>query len=207
MCPYHYLAGGLKPSTPIGPPTLQLCFSLRDVRDSGRKNVPHPGDAATKCVCWLAQERGTSTAHHWKAPFRASVVIWGGCRPPNQVGTPAPVPGGIPQPRKTLRCSSDRRTPRARTGRVGGGSGGSRIHHSQGRRGYFHPECGLPRIQEGGRTLKKARIWGPFRQELPPCRGSGTLAGRDPVEAFFSMCLMWPSKTFCSRSPLYSQNL
>ncbi|KAG0726696.1 Ectonucleoside triphosphate diphosphohydrolase 5 [Chionoecetes opilio] len=50
-------------SPPIGRQLYTLCVHLLDVRDSGRENVPHPGDAAHKGALVLAgTERGTSTA-------------------------------------------------------------------------------------------------------------------------------------------------
>ncbi|KAG0725344.1 hypothetical protein GWK47_038777 [Chionoecetes opilio] len=61
-----------------------------DVRDSGRENVPHPGDAAHKGALVLAaRERGTSTA----SPLVSTVLvlcvaILRGCRNPARCGTP-----------------------------------------------------------------------------------------------------------------------
>ncbi|KAG0727150.1 hypothetical protein GWK47_035250 [Chionoecetes opilio] len=104
--------GGLRLSPPIGRQLYTLCVHLLDVRDGGRENVPHPGDAAHKAALVLAaRERGPSTA----SPLVSNVLvlrvaILGGCGNPARCGTPCTCAlWNTTSAATSLRCSSESR--------------------------------------------------------------------------------------------------
>ncbi|KAG0722873.1 hypothetical protein GWK47_005801 [Chionoecetes opilio] len=166
-------------SPPIGRQLYTLWFHLLDVRDSGRENVPHPGHAAPKVRwCWLARERGTSTA----SPLVSTVLVLrvatlGGCRSPARCGTPShlclveyhkrrDIPAVVPVSRED--------SP-ARTG--WGVWGVCSIHRRRARRGNaVQPPSvrGCARHPERAAYSKKGLYLGLIEQELPsPVEESG----------------------------------
>ncbi|KAG0701946.1 hypothetical protein GWK47_002882 [Chionoecetes opilio] len=184
-------AGGLRQFPPIGR-HVTLCVSHLLVWGTAAVKMFHILETRPTKVrwCWLARERGTSTA----SPLVSTVLvlrvaILGGCRNQARCGTPCTCAlWNTTSAATSLGGPVSREDSPARMGLVGLGVWGLQIHRAGGPPLDAVPGPpqwgrGLPPRGKGGETCK-AGFWG-LISDFPPLWGNGYLfRGRDPWGLF-----------------------